>query len=340
MRQFAFQTSASLVVTFALIIALQSLASTPTSKADHVQGLEESAALFVGLHPSVGGQASFTTCTSDDDYRAYWRYGGDVWEKYLLSAVQLSHVANCSTANKIVVMQWEYPGLTDCDNGGPQVSFACWGANNGSWFTHSDHDDVSQSWIIFDEALYSPLALDWASRISAHEWGHAFSLADHNPSPSACTPDRIMEQPEVSGSACVLSPNQDEVCSVWTVAYGWVRNTDGDAYEVDGCDVDADNDGCSNIEENGGEPSFGGRRDPLFKWDFYDVNATKKVDGADVGLVRANWNPSGPVPPEDVIYDRSPGAEIWAPGPPNGMINAIDIGLAQNSFNHTCVPPP
>lgn len=165
------------------------------------------------------------------------------------------------------------------------------------------------------------------------------SLADHFPSPSACTPDRIMESPAHSGAACVLNPNHSEVCSVWD-AYGYIRNTDGDAYSIDGCDVDADNDGCSNIEENGPDQAFGGRRAPLFRWDFYDVNATQKVDSADIALVRAHFNVPGPTPPPDLIYDRSSGVAPWAPGPPNNVINSVDIALVRASFNHDCQALP
>jgi hypothetical protein len=66
------------------------------------------------------------------------------------------------------------------------------------------------------------------------------------------------------------------------------------------------------------------------------VNATRKVDSVDIALVRANFNPMGPVPPEDVIYDRGPGTALWAPGDPDGVINAVDIGLVRASFNHSC----
>jgi hypothetical protein len=84
----------------------------------------------------------------------------------------------------------------------------------------------------------------------------------------------------------------------------------------------------------------GGLRDPLNPWDFYDVNGSKKVDSADIGLVRFNFNAGGPTPPEDEIYDRSAGAAPWAPGPPDDMINAVDIALVRVSFNHSCQDPP
>jgi CubicO group peptidase (beta-lactamase class C family) len=104
--------------------------------------------------------------------------------------------------------------------------------------------------------------------------------------------------------------------------------------------VGGDGDGCIDAEELGTTPSLGGLRDPAFRWDFYEVNGTLKIDAVDIGLVRANFNPSGPIAPEDVIYDRSPGAATWAPGAPDNRINAIDIGLVRASFNHTCAAAP
>jgi CubicO group peptidase (beta-lactamase class C family) len=104
--------------------------------------------------------------------------------------------------------------------------------------------------------------------------------------------------------------------------------------------VTGDGDGCSSDEEAGGTPALGGARDPAARWDFYEVNASLRIDAVDIGLVRANFNPSGPVPPEDAIFDRSAGAASWAPGPPDNKINAIDIGLVRASFNHTCAAQP
>ncbi len=109
---------------------------------------------------------------------------------------------------------------------------------------------------------------------------------------------------------------------------------------TDPCDRDTDGDGCADGEETQPVVLNGGERDPLSPYDFYDVNGSKVIDAADIGLVRSNFNSGGPTPPEDVIYDRSAGAHPWAPGPPNNMINAQDIGLVRTSFNHTCFAAP
>lgn len=103
---------------------------------------------------------------------------------------------------------------------------------------------------------------------------------------------------------------------------------------------DTDGDGCTDFEEDGLEKLLGGLRDKNNRWDFYDVDGTRKIDAVDVGAVRSRFNPSGPLPPADQPYDRGPGAAPWAPGAPDGKINAMDIGYVRASFNHSCEEPP
>jgi len=99
--------------------------------------------------------------------------------------------------------------------------------------------------------------------------------------------------------------------------------------------ADMDGDGCTDAEELGPGEVFGGVRDRFNPWDFYDVNGTAKIDAVDVGLVRSRFSAS-PTAPEDLIYDRSPGAQPWAPNGPDNIINSIDIGIVRASFNHNC----
>jgi len=109
---------------------------------------------------------------------------------------------------------------------------------------------------------------------------------------------------------------------------------------TDPADTDTDDDGCADGEEVLNEPLYGGGRDPLNHWDFYDVNGDKIIDSVDVGMVRAHYAPTDPTTPEEEIYDRSAGTAAWAPGAPDGVINALDIGLVRSSFMHTCEAPP
>ncbi len=109
---------------------------------------------------------------------------------------------------------------------------------------------------------------------------------------------------------------------------------------TDPFDTDTDGDGCADGEEVLNTVAFGGGRDPLNPSDFFDVNGDQVVDAADVGLVRMHFNPVKPTAPGDEIYDRRAGTAPWAPGAPNGVINALDIALVRASFNHSCEAPP
>jgi hypothetical protein len=113
---------------------------------------------------------------------------------------------------------------------------------------------------------------------------------------------------------------------------------DGD--EVGDACEDSDGDGCYDSEELGALPTLGGIRNPSFQPDFYDVNASKRIDAVDIGLVRSHFNQNTEHPLYSAVYDRSVGVASWAPGAPNGVINAVDINLARASFNHSCQAPP
>jgi hypothetical protein len=137
----------------------------------------------------------------------------------------------------------------------------------------------------------------------------------------------------------------DESDNCPTVANGTQVDGDDDGigdvcesteYNTDPAIADSDEDGCRDGAELWDAIPQGGWRNPDFEWDFYDVNGTSRIDAVDIALVRANFNANGPVPPEDVIYDRSSGLHTWAPGPPDNKINALDIGLVRASFNHNC----
>ncbi len=102
------------------------------------------------------------------------------------------------------------------------------------------------------------------------------------------------------------------------------------------CTTDADGDGCANARELGANPAFGGARDPQNPWDFYDVNASRKIDAADIAMVRSRFNGTGPTPPQNLTFDRRPAGAPWAPGAPDNKINAADIALVRAAFAHSC----
>ncbi len=107
---------------------------------------------------------------------------------------------------------------------------------------------------------------------------------------------------------------------------------------------DSDGDGCTDLEELGGDPALGGQRNPLSRWDFYDVNGDKTVTMFDDILAVAMAFGSASGPNYDPSLDRSPappGVAPWELGPPDGAINVLDDVLgAAAQFGHTCGGPP
>ncbi len=152
-------------------------------------------------------------------------------------------------------------------------------------------------------------------------------------------PDGLDDAWEALYPACVTVGVSDGSADVDTPDPDGLTNFQEMNGGSDPCDTNTDNDGCSDGEERGLVPALGGRRNPKLdgkgQYDFYDVNNSKKIDAADIGLVRSQFNQIFPA------YDRSPGVAPWAPGPPNGnAISATEIGLVRASFNYTCVAAP
>jgi hypothetical protein len=134
--------------------------------------------------------------------------------------------------------------------------------------------------------------------------------------------------------------------------------------------TDTDGDGCSDAQEDGPNPAFGGDRDALSPWDFYDVPAPAGpavgADGRllltsgsardqaitleDAGVVlsyvgRSSANPAyrqdndGDGVPDGEQLDRVPsedGSKLWQAGPPDGAISLQDVGAALAQVGHRC----
>jgi hypothetical protein len=141
---------------------------------------------------------------------------------------------------------------------------------------------------------------------------------------------------------------------------------------TDPCLVDTDGDGCADGEELASHPSFGGGRDPLNRWDFYDVPvpaiytvcsspgvcnpvptkdrgigittdvvALLKYAGAkDTGSdPRYNVDLDANTVLDGVEYDRR-NASPWS-GPPDGGIGiTTDVAAILKQVGHSCVAPP
>jgi hypothetical protein len=117
---------------------------------------------------------------------------------------------------------------------------------------------------------------------------------------------------------------------------------------------DTDGDGCADALELGPLPQFGGGRNPLNFWDFYDTPdrtgyRNRTVSLSDLSEVASRFGArgdpagdplAGPVPPPPSYhsaFDRS-GA---APGVRNrradGAINVGDVGSVLKDFGHRCL---
>ena len=122
---------------------------------------------------------------------------------------------------------------------------------------------------------------------------------------------------------------------------------DGDGDTIpNSIDLDDDNDGCTDVQENGSDEFLGGLRNPHNPWDFYDVLGPgaalpldKRIDlPNDILGVILRFSPQG-FPPYDVGFDRGPqaGSHFWDLTPPDGVIDLPnDILGVIRQFDHSC----
>ncbi len=135
--------------------------------------------------------------------------------------------------------------------------------------------------------------------------------------------------------------------------------------EGKGAYQDTDRDGCSDKEELGDNPVFGGLRDPYNYWDFFDPNKDGSIGFGDflavlsrAGSVDFNgtavinrWTnpltepPAAPPATYHPRFDRSgvaPGTPPagWHEMPPNGNIGFGDFLSLVRSSGMTCLGPP
>ena len=92
--------------------------------------------------------------------------------------------------------------------------------------------------------------------------------------------------------------------------------------------------------ERGTDEKKGGRRDPLNRWDFYDVNGDGKVDSRDALAVTDALGTKVGNGKYDPALDRSApakGAPAWEAGPPDGVIDATDFFLVTAQLGTSCV---
>ena len=133
-------------------------------------------------------------------------------------------------------------------------------------------------------------------------------------------------------------------------------DTDGDTL-INSVDPDDDNDGCTDEQEVGTIPRFGGLRDPHNFWDFFDPNLDQQVAFVDFLLVLQHFNTddaggtalinrfSDPLLTPDPgpgnyhpMFDRGPviGLNGWNVGAPDGSVSFTDFLTLLVQFSHSC----
>ena len=114
---------------------------------------------------------------------------------------------------------------------------------------------------------------------------------------------------------------------------------------------DTDGDGCSDLQENGSDPTLGGLRDYLNPFDFFDVNHDRSIDVPNdilpvlLAYQQGPNDPGGPGPNYAPAKDRGPptlGAQFpWNRTGPDGRIDVPnDLLPLIFQYLHTCGPPP
>ena len=156
-------------------------------------------------------------------------------------------------------------------------------------------------------------------------------------------------------TAIVGAPGEDSGGSGAGAAYVFEAkaadgDTDGDGIP-NGIDLDDDNDGCSDLQENGPDETLGGLRNPHNFWDFFDPNRDRAVGLLDfLAVLRhfgtvgdpATLDPDGPEPAIGEYWasaDRggqAPGGDPWNELPANGSIGLTDFLSVLRQFGHTC----
>jgi hypothetical protein len=102
-------------------------------------------------------------------------------------------------------------------------------------------------------------------------------------------------------------------------------NTDADALG-DPCDVDDDEDGCTDVEELGADPELGGTRDPLNALDFPDLDDDLMISILDLSFEAALFLQ----PPSPPVLDLDG----------DGTITILDLAEMAGQFLHSCAAPP
>ena len=116
-------------------------------------------------------------------------------------------------------------------------------------------------------------------------------------------------------------------------------------FMTDPLNADTDGDGCTDGAEVGADETRGGRRDPLNRYDFYDVNGDAQVDVLNdllpviLAYLQGPLDFGGPGPNYTTAKDRGAlvGANSWNRAGPDGHIDVLNDLLPMIfQFGHDC----
>jgi len=104
------------------------------------------------------------------------------------------------------------------------------------------------------------------------------------------------------------------------------------------CDSDTDGDGCGDLIETEPAPLFGGGRDPLDPWDFFDVTGDRAITLDDALDVLAYFGASGPAAPPAGLRDRfiPDPARPWKTARALDGVDLTDALAVLKSFGTLC----
>jgi hypothetical protein len=114
------------------------------------------------------------------------------------------------------------------------------------------------------------------------------------------------------------------------------------------CDPDDDGDGCHDLEETGDvpdpdpgvEPQFGGDRNPLNYFDFYNVTGDKAIDVADVVAILGLFGQAPAVANNKFDRAQGPPGFAYRTVEANNGIDIVDAVANLQSFGHNCAAAP
>lgn len=236
------------------------------------------------------------------------------------------------------------------------------------------HGDTSA--LMYDQAgnpNYAPTQTDLgsttdcrASAVNPASWGMRCIYGYYN---NDVDGDGIAKPPD----NCPGDYNPTQANNDAAGGFPWIKDgngAEGSTIGGDACDTDDDNDGCSDAQEAGGTHGFGGQRDPLSPWDFYDVPAPalvtsnssgvrdRKIDlagdvlavlkyvgtsasfGSNPNGADYNSDRNGNGIPDGREYDRSnaPPGQGWRAGAPNGVVTLSgDVLVALAAVGDICL---